>query len=121
MELAEQALVAAASAPAEARAFVRATGGRWNVNVDDAVLVVSELVTNVVRHVGGRLRVCLRRNSDRLIIEVSDTSITPPSRQSPVLQETSGRGLLIVERLATAWGSRVNVDGGKTVWAELVV
>ncbi len=121
MELAEQALVAAGSAPAQAREFVRATGARWNVNVDDAVLVVSELVTNVVRHVGGCLRVCLRTSHDRLIIEVSDTSTTPLLVTHSGPHETRGRGLLIVERLATTWGCQANLDGGKTVWAVLAV
>ncbi|WP_241562049.1 ATP-binding SpoIIE family protein phosphatase [Streptomyces hoynatensis] len=79
-------------------------------------LIVSELVTNAIRHAGGpiRLRV-IRENS--LICEVSDgSSTTPHLRRARTLDE-NGRGLFIVAQLTQRWGTRQTSEG-KTIWAE---
>lgn len=104
----------------------------WGVagsEVEDAALVVSELVTNAVRHgrVPGRL-VELRLVYDlekSVTVEVSDTGDGRPSPDAappaavPASAE-SGRGLPLVAALAAEWGVRDRVVG-KTVWARLLV
>ncbi|MDT0342621.1 ATP-binding SpoIIE family protein phosphatase [Streptomyces litchfieldiae] len=81
-------------------------------------LVVSELVTNAIRHAGGPIQLRLIREPAALICEVSDQSSTSPHlRRARVLDE-SGRGLFIVSQLTERWGTR-HGRIGKTIWAEL--
>lgn len=89
-----------------------------------AVLVTSELVTNALVHAGIPVRLALRSvNGGRdLLIEVTDAGplegeARPKAlRHEHVAESTSGRGLLMVERLSSSWG--VRPEGvGKTVWA----
>ncbi|MEV5188372.1 ATP-binding protein [Streptomyces werraensis] len=97
---------------------------RWGLTpklTEDAVLLVSELVGNAVRHTGARafgLRMRHRRGWIR--VEVRD-----PSRALPCLmpvQETdiSGRGLFLVDQLADRWGVDL-LSHGKTTWFEMRV
>ncbi|MFI9804603.1 SpoIIE family protein phosphatase [Streptomyces sp. NPDC052301] len=78
--------------------------------------IVSELVTNAIRHGGGpsRLRLIQHRV---LTCEVSDTCTGPPRPRHPRPLDEHGRGLYLVARLSRRWGSRSAVDG-KVVWAE---
>jgi PAS domain S-box-containing protein len=79
-------------------------------------LVVSELVTNAIRHAGSPIQLRLIRDQT-LICEVSDGSSTAPHlRQARVLDE-GGRGLLLVSQLTQRWGTR-QTPHGKTIWAE---
>ncbi|MEV0777770.1 ATP-binding protein [Streptomyces sp. NPDC050433] len=88
---------------------------------EDAVLLVSELVGNAVRHTGARvfgLRMLRRRGWIR--IEVRD-----PSRGLPCLLpvrdlDTSGRGLSLVDKLSDRWGVDL-LPRGKTTWFEMRV
>ncbi|MBI0293161.1 SpoIIE family protein phosphatase [Streptomyces sp. PRKS01-29] len=106
------------SAVAPVRRKVSAQLAAWGL--DDAIftteLVVSELVTNAVRHARTplRLRVIHDRN---LICEVSDGSITAPHLRRARTFDEGGRGLLMVAQLAQRWGTRYTRDG-KTIWAE---
>ncbi|MFH8804850.1 ATP-binding protein [Streptomyces sp. NPDC017936] len=97
---------------------------QWQLSpkmTEDAVLLVSELVGNAVRHTGARvfgLRMRHRRGWIR--VEVRD-----PSRGLPCLmpvQETdvSGRGLFLVDKLADRWGVDL-LPRGKTTWFEMRV
>ncbi|MFB7176279.1 SpoIIE family protein phosphatase [Streptomyces sp. NPDC056257] len=79
-------------------------------------LIVSELVTNAIRHAGGRVRLRLIR-ADTLTCEVSDASNTQPRMRRARSSEEGGRGLYIVAQLSHRWGSRYT-RGGKTVWSE---
>ncbi|OEJ34727.1 SpoIIE family protein phosphatase [Streptomyces subrutilus] len=79
-------------------------------------LIVSELVTNAIRHAGGPVRLRLIR-TDTLTCEVSDSSNTQPRMRRARNSEEGGRGLYIVAQLSHRWGSRYTV-GGKTVWSE---
>jgi anti-sigma regulatory factor (Ser/Thr protein kinase) len=80
-------------------------------------LMVSELVTNAIRHARPpvRLRIILERNS--LTCEVSDGSSTSPHLRRARTFDEDGRGLFIVARLAERWGTRYDRDS-KTIWAE---
>ncbi|MBN3929441.1 ATP-binding protein [Streptomyces verrucosisporus] len=87
-------------------------------------LLVGELAANAVRHgrVPGRdFRLALEARGEVIRIEVSDASPVPPpaSPPSPSAEEESGRGLLLVDILATRWGAVPRDPVGKTVWAEV--
>ncbi|MFD5461878.1 ATP-binding protein [Kitasatospora sp. NPDC127059] len=87
--------------------------------VADAVLLVSELVGNAVRHTGAPGALILVRCPGRLRIEVSDASRCPPlPRPSDGRGENGGLGLFLLSRLALRWGWRP-AGAGKAVWCEL--
>jgi PAS domain S-box-containing protein len=79
-------------------------------------LVVSELVTNAIRHAQSPIQLRLIRDRT-LICEVSDGSSTAPHLRRARAFDEGGRGLLLVSRLALRWGSR-QTPHGKTIWAE---
>ncbi|WP_243740455.1 SpoIIE family protein phosphatase [Streptomyces sp. 8K308] len=79
-------------------------------------LVVSELVTNAIRHAGGPIQLRVIREHG-LICEVSDGSSTSPHLRRARVYDESGRGLFIVAQLTERWGSR-QTSTGKTIWAE---
>ncbi|MFF8691939.1 SpoIIE family protein phosphatase [Streptomyces sp. NPDC015144] len=79
-------------------------------------LVLSELVTNAIRHAGGPVEVRLIR-AKQLTCEVSDPSATQPRMRRALLTDEGGRGLYLVAQLTTRWGSRYT-RRGKTIWAE---
>ncbi|MGW1028258.1 SpoIIE family protein phosphatase [Streptomyces sp. NPDC002577] len=79
-------------------------------------LVVSELVTNAVRHSTGPIRLRLIRN-ETLVCEVSDGSSTSPHLRRARLHDEGGRGLFLVAELTQRWGTRYT-RAGKTIWAE---
>lgn len=119
-------LPAVSTSVAEARRRVLGRLREWNVDAplcDNAQLVVSELVTNAVRHTDSEKVCCaLHLAGVRLRVEVTDQghgSCAPYSR--PVdAEEESGRGLLLVSVVSADWGIRPNHDGvGHCVWAEL--
>ncbi|HUN36886.1 MAG TPA: SpoIIE family protein phosphatase [Trebonia sp.] len=88
--------------------------------LDDAAftteLVISELVTNAIRH--ARSPIQLRLIRDRtLICEVSDGSSTAPHPRRAREFDEGGRGLLLVSQLTERWGSR-QTPHGKTIWTE---
>lgn len=92
---------------------------RWKLQetLFTAELVVTELISNAIRHASGpiRLRLILDRT---LIVEVSDTSSTAPHLRRATGFDEGGRGLMLVAQLAQRWGARHSA-GGKTIWAEL--
>ncbi|MCX4647611.1 SpoIIE family protein phosphatase [Streptomyces sp. NBC_01446] len=79
-------------------------------------LIVSELVTNAIRHGRGPIRLRLIQHQV-LTCEVSDTSTSHPRPQHPRTLDENGRGLFLIARLSRRWGSRCAGDG-KIVWAE---
>ncbi|MFC9340312.1 MULTISPECIES: SpoIIE family protein phosphatase [unclassified Streptomyces] len=90
--------------------------------LDSAVLMVSEMVTNVLVHTDGDAllvaEVACGEKARRLRVEVSDGSDELPHKRHPGEMASSGRGLVLMEMLADAWG--VDPRGeGKAIWFEL--
>ena len=114
-----------AEAGSAARQAVLAANGAVPHSVrDDVLLLVTELVTNAVRHAGvGKdrsLHVKVRRHERRLRVDVVDPGdgfdLAP---HGPVPRGTGGFGLLLVERIAESWGV-ARGEGGTCVWFELL-
>jgi anti-sigma regulatory factor (Ser/Thr protein kinase) len=106
-----------------ARRSARQVLREWGVEpgvVDVAELVVSELASNAARQSEDPIDVVLALPGPYLRIEVADTSHRMPALPAEEVDAdaTSGRGLLLVDALASRWG--VHSDGlAKRVWAEL--
>lgn len=103
-----------------ARQFVRETCGRWDVRevLDDALLVVTELVQNAVEHARSAPHLRLELRKRTLSIAVRDASAQPPQRQDGGTTP-GGRGVWLVERVSRVWGHTSWPGGGKVVWAVL--
>jgi anti-sigma regulatory factor (Ser/Thr protein kinase) len=88
---------------------------------EEVALVVTELVTNGLRHGGPGVDLWLRRLPGVLRLEVVDGRAgSKPRVQTPDDDAESGRGLLLVEALSSRWGSQT-LAAGKRVWCELEV
>lgn len=108
-----------------ARQAVRGQLRDWGLDglADLAALLVSELVTNALRHATGPIGVRLVRPSGPggvLLAEVSDPLPDPPRERAARLEDESGRGLYLVASSSRRWGTRPGATG-KTVWFELAV
>jgi hypothetical protein len=107
---------------ARARDFVKRVVG-WCPMLDEAVLLTSELCTNTVQHTatgrGGSFEVAVYRAHDSLRIEVRDegSKTVPAIRRLEELSE-DGRGLEVVDLIATRWGQSGD-DFGRCVFFEL--
>jgi PAS domain S-box-containing protein len=90
----------------------------WDERADEVELLVSELVTNAMVHVGGTVSVTVTASTQQLTVSVADTSVLTPLPGGADVWDTSGRGLSIVSELADDWG--VDPSGpGKSVWFAL--
>ncbi|MEU0058203.1 PAS domain S-box protein [Streptomyces sp. NPDC006334] len=108
-----------ASVP-EGRAFLHKALTSWNCaeQADDALLLLSETLTNAVQHAEGPISVRLHRTATDLTIEVGDRSPQLPQPRQAAEHEECGRGLILVRALAEDWGVRPT-DEGKTTWFTL--
>jgi two-component sensor histidine kinase len=88
--------------------------------VDDVALVATELAANAVTHAASAFRVSLSRNASHVRIAVEDAAAAYPRPRSAGPNDTSGRGLALVQVLAERWGCDP-MPTGKTVWAELAL
>ncbi|MEX2983302.1 SpoIIE family protein phosphatase [Streptomyces sp. C36] len=109
---------------AEARRHIRDLMHDWPDpdQTDSAVLMVSEMVTNVLVHTDGDAlliaEISGRPGERRIRVDVEDSSDELPHRRQPGEMASSGRGLVLMELLAEAWG--VDPRGeGKNIWFEL--
>ncbi|MEV5413035.1 ATP-binding protein [Thermopolyspora sp. NPDC052614] len=125
-----------AASVATARMHTRTVLEGWRLHslLDDAVLVVSEIVSNAIKATNAipsqarypelydRLEViclCLYLYGDEVQIEVWDRKQGAPELREAALEDEGGRGLWLVESLSRAWGIRWAVTGGKVVWARV--
>ncbi|AZM56996.1 protein phosphatase [Streptomyces sp. WAC 01529] len=110
---------------AEARHMIRAAVRAWGAGerADEIELVADEMITNALMHTDGSAIVTLRVLSGpdrRLRVDVEDSSSALPCRREAGEDGVSGRGLLLVDRLADVWGVDAR-GGGKCVWCEFIV
>ncbi|MFI6516756.1 ATP-binding protein [Spirillospora sp. NPDC050679] len=118
------------AAPKRARSFTAATLADWGLaeQSDDAVIAVSELVTNALRHglrevphgpSGGPVQLVLLGHPRRLVVMVTDPGdrVPEPAAHAPEWFGEGGRGLLVVGAVSSAWGWAPLTTGGKAVWA----
>ncbi len=118
-------LPADSTAASLARRFVTSVLRDWAVHedvVDTAELCVSELVTNAVIHSRTTSRVTVRRDDEYLVVMVQDRGGVGLVHQADDTdpEAISGRGLSLVDALASAWRAEHNADG-TTVWFELAL
>ena len=118
-----------------ARQFVRELFTCWGLGylIDDAELIIAELVVNAVRHglrtapqvvspataAPSALRLCLLRRVGEVMLAVTDPSDEAPTPRTPGWTGESGRGLQIVGALSYVWGWSPIEGHGKAVWAVL--
>jgi anti-sigma regulatory factor (Ser/Thr protein kinase) len=111
-----------ATSAAAARDLVERTLVRWSTRpdvIEDALLLTSELVSNVVRHADTACRVRVRHRSGTIRIEVEDHGGGRVVLRSPSADQTDGRGIRIVAAIAQRWGNTVHTAGRHVVWFEL--
>jgi len=114
-------LPAVASSAAGARAHARSALAAWGLgHFDETVsLLVTELISNGVRHARTRLTLALAYDGTCLRIAVSDGDPRPPVPRAPERLTVGGWGLALVDSLATNWGADIDELDGKTVWFEI--
>ena len=114
------ALATDPSAARQARAFVRdhQCGFHNGVALDDALLLVSEMVTNAVLHGGPPVSIAVECEGPSVEIRVRDGGARMPMRRRGELEDEHGRGLLLMSSVAQGWGVE-QLDRGKEVWIRL--
>lgn len=105
----------------EARGFVERTLASWDLVelADTALLLVSEAVTNAVVHAASASQLTMSLLRERLRVEVCDWGGGHLRIRTASQDETSGRGLALIEALSSVWGT-TQTEEGKVVWFELV-
>jgi anti-sigma regulatory factor (Ser/Thr protein kinase) len=106
--------------PALARNFVSTMLALWDCDDPDqlTVLLTSEIVSNAVRYAQRPIRVEIAVDGTRVVIATTDDDPRPPQLMAATPEAGGGRGLFLVDALASRWG--VDPDPpGKTVWFEL--
>jgi serine/threonine-protein kinase RsbW len=103
--------------PRRARTAVAERFGH-HARCSDILVCVSEAVTNAVLHAGTTVRIVVREVGSALRFEVTDADPTVPVARNPGPTTPTGRGLLLIDRLATRWGIEPRRDG-KTLWFEV--
>ena len=110
------------TAPAQARRLVDEMMKLWDCDDPDdvAILLTSELITNVVRHARTNLRLEVSLRAMTLRIAATDEIPAPPQLRPMDTDSEGGRGLALINSLAHQWGITPR-ERGKTVWFEVVV
>lgn len=120
--------VADARAVRQAREFAISTMRRWGVaqRREDITVVVSELMTNALRHAAPApharphprpIQLGLLQPGPCILCVVADPSPRPPIPEEPGFAAETGRGLHVIEALSDNWGYAALCDRGKSVWA----
>jgi anti-sigma regulatory factor (Ser/Thr protein kinase) len=108
--------------PAAARRFVRSALESVEADpvvIETAELLTTELVTNAIVHAGCKSHLFIRAAKGVVRVEITDPDDRLPAMAVPDTDAVGGRGLIIVNGLASAWGVEATTKGGKTVWFEL--
>lgn len=103
----------------DARRQVRSTIAAWGLDaiVDTVVLLTSEVVTNAVLHARTDFTLRITRHGeDGVRVSVTDSSPVPPAMRARSDTATTGRGLRLLDELASEWRTEDANGGGKTVW-----
>ncbi|MCW2777509.1 MAG: putative anti-sigma regulatory factor, serine/threonine protein kinase [Frankiales bacterium] len=121
---AELLLPTSTTSPRAARAFARESECAEHATclLDEALLLVSELVTNAVRHGAPPILVAMECDGSGLRIHVRDGDVALPQQRQALADDEGGRGLALLEALSDAWGVEPVADEhgvGKAVWFEL--
>lgn len=109
--------------PWRARQFVRDHLEHWSVSddcIDTVLLLTSEVITNALCHAAPPLDLAVTHGTFGVNVDVSDSSLAAPEVGRPDFDHEGGRGLWLVETLATSWG-HVMTDERKSVWFTLAV
>jgi anti-sigma regulatory factor (Ser/Thr protein kinase) len=111
------------TAVASARRWAVALCREWDRDdaTDVVALLVSELVTNALLYAGRPVRVIAAQPESSLRVEVCDPDPEPPAPRSAAVDPLAerGRGLQLLEALASSWGIDVDRPEGKVVWFEV--
>ncbi|MFK0222896.1 PAS domain S-box protein [Streptomyces vinaceus] len=111
-----------ASSVREGRRFLSSTLSLWGYHDEQlnstACLLASELLSNAVNHSCGPIRLRLRQAGGELSVEVCDGSPVLPQARFAAPDAESGRGLLLVDSLASSWGTLPTAEG-KVIWFSL--
>jgi DNA-binding NarL/FixJ family response regulator len=112
-------LDASAAAPGQARHFVRGLLGDTDASVLSTVeLLVTELVTNAIVHASSTPTVDVFVAADNVRVAVRDDDPSMPRPRRPDPNKAGGRGMVLLDELATTWGADPD-DDGKVVWFEI--
>lgn len=125
-ERAQLLLPMTTAAPRAAREFARRTccTALANELLDDALLLITELVTNSVAHGSPQLMLSIDCGDAGLLVRVRDGALTLPQRRPAHADDEGGRGLNILQQLSHSWGAELVQDEhgkGKAVWFHLPV
>ncbi len=105
---------------ARRRAYAMLVDAGYDDAADVTALLVSEVVTNAILHARTSVGIRIDVVPDRVHVEVSDGSFRVPVRRDAGVDSTGGRGLLLLDRLAAAWGV-ARRDDGKAVWFDVAL
>lgn len=97
----------------------RACDGLARDLVEIAQLLATELVTNALDHGAGEITLGITRSEHDLRVDVGDDAPSRPRASVPPADQVRGRGMLLVEAMAAAWGVEPPADKGKRVWFRL--
>lgn len=115
---ASRAFAASVAGVRAARVFATTTVEGWGVDPFGVETVVGELAANAYVHAGTAFTVSLHCADSRVSVEVEDRSSKKPVLSVGPPDALRGRGLLIVDAISLAWGTR-ETSQGKVVWAEV--
>lgn len=109
-------LPATARSVTDARRFVLGALDTWHLDdlADTAALLTSEVVTNAVLHARTPIELVVRRLRDGIGVDVTDGSRNAPQARGATSESTNGRGLALLDQLASTWDVTMNRTG-KTV------
>jgi serine/threonine-protein kinase RsbW len=110
---------AAASVTAARRFVARALEEAPPEVREAAMLMVSELASNCVRHTDGGFELTISRTRETIRVEASDCGVGTPTVRHPEPSDPSGRGLQIIDMLSEEWGYASHPGSAKTVWFTL--